>query len=562
MQKLFNRTTIAIGVSAAIVATAATYFTSTEDSGIYQISAEKQAFLAKKQAKKNAHPKRFDKPQEAVDFYIQQRAPIGETTIPNEKYGQALRHMANMAQYSIKSDKLLPARSKMNNANLNSATPVAPGVVKEWENLGPGNIGGRTRALIIDPQTPDIMYSAGVAGGIWKSTDAGANWAPLDDMMVNLAVTTLTLSPTDNKTIYAGTGEGFFNGDALRGDGVFKSVDAGETWQQIASTSNNPDFRYINKIEASVITENRLYAATRGGLFRSDDAGETWSQLMDATSWVGCLDIKLSNNGETEQLLLSCGSFGGATVYHSADAGETITPVIEDELLGRTTLTYSASNPNIAYALASTNQNDTSPYSLGFYKLYRSDDGGLTWEVKNSNTNENVINTLLLSNPVYGAFPLCGWGESQFYNQGWYDNIVQVDPINPDIVWAGGVDLWRSDDAGSNWDVVSRWWDDVTAPTYAHADQHTLVFHPNYDGETNKTLYVGNDGGIQRTDNTDGGTLGIDGICGAPVTDTVEWTSLNNDYAVTQFYHGAVYPDGTAFIGVTQDNGTNYVDES
>jgi len=562
MQKLFNRTTIAVCVSAALVATAATYLNNTDVSGVYQISPEKQAFLAQKQAKKNAHPKRFDKPQEAVDFYIQQRAPLGETTIPNERYGKALRHMANMQQYAIKSNKLMPARSQMSNVNMTGATPIAPGVVKEWENLGPGNIGGRTRALVIDPQTPETMYSAGVAGGIWKSTDAGENWVALDDMMVNLAVTTLTLSPTDNKTLYAGTGEGFFNGDALRGDGVFKSTDAGATWQQIESTSNNPDFRYINKIEASTLVEGRLFAATRGGLFRSDDAGETWSQLRDGTSWVGCLDIKLSNDGETEQMLLSCGSFGVATVYHSADGGETITPVIEDELLGRTTLTYSPSHPNIAYALAATNQNDATPYSLGFYKLYRSEDGGLTWEVKNSNTNDNVINTLLLSNPVYGAFPACGWGESQFYNQGWYDNIIQVDPINPEIVWAGGVDLWRSDDAGANWDVVSRWWDDVTAPTYAHADQHAIVFHPNYDGETNKTLFVGNDGGIQRTDNTDGGTLGIDGICGAPVTDTVNWTSLNNDYAVTQFYHGAVYPDGTAFIGGTQDNGTNWGGES
>ncbi|WP_444997134.1 GlyGly-CTERM sorting domain-containing protein [Aliikangiella sp. IMCC44359] len=558
MQKNIARTAVAVCVSSALIAGGAYHFGGTNETTSYQLSPEKQAFLAAKKAKKDKSPKRYDKPQEAHDFYVKQRAPLGEQALPTEKYAQAVQHMADMAQYSFKTNKQKPSRNQLRGSSLTDAKMTDPGVIKEWSNIGPGNIGGRTRALIIDPETPDTMYAAGVAGGIWKTTNAGQSWAALDDMMLNLAVTTLAFSPTDSNTIYAGTGEGFFNGDALRGDGIFKSTDGGATWSQLASTGSNTAFRYVNKVEASATVEGRVYAVTRAGVYRSNDGGTSWDEIMEAPDRIGCLDLKVRTDLETDELLVSCGSFDGATVYRSTDAGETFTPVIEDELLGRTTLAYAPSNQNIVYALASSNRNDTSSYRYGFYKLFRSADGGATWEVKNSTTNPNTISTLLLSNPVFAAYPECGWGPNRsFYNQGWYDNIIQVDPANPDIVWTGGIDLWRSDDAGANWDAVSRWWDDVDSPHYAHADQHTIVFHPDYDGDTNKTLFVGNDGGIQRTDNADSATLGVPGICGADVADTVTWTGLNNSYSVTQFYHGTAAPDGSFYFGGTQDNGTN-----
>ena len=86
-------------------------------------------------------------------------------------------------------------------------------------------------------------------------------------------------------------------------------------------------------------------------------------------------------------------------------------------------------------------------------------------------------------------------------NQGWYDNIIAVDPANPDIVWAGGIDLFRSDDGGANWGQASHWWfTRGVDPEYAHADHHTLVFHPGYNGTSNRMMYNGSDGGVYRTD--------------------------------------------------------------
>ena len=202
------------------------------------------------------------------------------------------------------------------------------------------------------------------------------------------------------------------------------------------------------------------------------------------------------------------------------------------------------------------------------------------------NNSANLQDTLLLSNPVNGALTQCGIGTSQMFNQGWYDNVIAVDPADPEKVWAGGVDLFRSDNGGVNWGVASYWWFQGNGtppnngdPQFVHADNHIIAFHPNYNGTTNQTMFAGNDGGLFKSDNAATGNVGYSNgatvgggtitpaspICGvafAPgalftVPDPVIWGPLNNGYAVTQFYHGLPYPNGQTYFGGTQDNGTN-----
>jgi photosystem II stability/assembly factor-like uncharacterized protein len=168
------------------------------------------------------------------------------------------------------------------------------------------------------------------------------------------------------------------------------------------------------------------------------------------------------------------------------------------------------------------------------------------------NTNINKLNTVLLSNPIIAFLSECNFGTSAFLNQGWYDNVIAVDPTNPDRVWAGGIDLFRSDDGGVNWGIASYWWADNTFPQYAHADHHVIVFHPQYDGVTNKVMFVGNDGGLFRTDDA----AALTSVDPCNPSGGMRWISLNNNYGVTQFYHGLPYPNGTAYLGGTQDNGT------
>ena len=181
----------------------------------------------------------------------------------------------------------------------------------------------------------------------------------------------------------------------------------------------------------------------------------------------------------------------------------------------------------------------------------------------NSVETTNANNKLLLSNPlVSGA---CFGAVVPSLSQGWYDNIIKVDPVNENVVWAGGIDLFRSDDGGRNFGAASYWYFDDDEPQYVHADQHEIVFHPDYDGSSNTTMYVTNDGGIYRTDDPFKPVAGDpcpfpDNPDDDPVVSSVTYESLNNGYEVTQFYHGdtgSSVPGGRdLYIGGTQDNGT------
>jgi hypothetical protein len=138
---------------------------------------------------------------------------------------------------------------------------------------------------------------------------------------------------------------------------------------------------------------------------------------------------------------------------------------------------------------------------------------------------------------------------------GWYNNVIAVDPRDANRVWAAGVDWFRSDDGGRNWGLAS--WGGSSLPSYSHVDQHHITFHPHYDGESNQIALIGNDGGIYRTTNARAATgSGPQAICNNGQGIQVAWTSLNRGYAVTQFYHGTPLPDGTQYLGGTQDNNT------
>lgn len=513
------------------------------------------------EARENRVPLPYDQPQEAQEYFVEKRRPSDAEGLPMRRYAAARRAMVERALFDIESRAPMSSLAVMRK----SGPAAMKAALGGWEELGPGNVGGRTRAFVFHPDfsTNGILYAAGVAGGVWKSSDSGASWTALADDMANLAVSSLVIDPGDANVLYAGTGEGYFAGDSARGAGIFKTLDGGVTWQQLAST-NNADFYYVNDLVVSQHDSDRVYAATRSGLWRSEDGGASWSLELTDPGAAGCLDLEARSDQPTDFLLASCGSFEPSTVYRNTDAGGSgvWAPVLPatvggDPFQGRTTLAIAPSDQDVMYALSAT-LDVASPLYLGFYKVSRSDDGGATWTTQVDNTAP-VPNNLLLSNPIFGSFIECGFDTVNFYfNQGWYDNTIAVDPADPDRVWAGGVDLFRSDDAGQSWGVASFWWFSFFSPYYAHADQHRLIFHPDYDGITNNTLFVGNDGGLYRTDNArDAVVTGPLATCSFFLPD-VNWTTNNNGYAVTQFYHGLPFPDGESYFGGTQDNGTQF----
>ena len=145
-----------------------------------------------------------------------------------------------------------------------------------------------------------------------------------------------------------------------------------------------------------------------------------------------------------------------------------------------------------------------------------------------------------------------------YYNQGWYDNVIAVDPTDANRVWAGGIDLWRSDNGGVDWGTGGYWWfGKGVDPQYHHADQHGIVFHPQYNGTSNKVMFSASDGGVERIDDARAPVnTTVAQLCGTPVAGGPTWVDRNNGYVTTQFYDGAVYPDGQSYFGGLQDNGT------
>ncbi len=553
--------------------------------------------------------KRFDQPAEAQERYLEKRLPKGMKDLPVERYFDALEEIKSMKRYSTADGKMYPSEKdapglkegtagQKPNSDGKSGEPDSvgstSGVLGTWTNLGPGNVGGRTRALLIDPGNANIMYAGATAGGIWKSTNGGASWVALDDFLANIAVNSMAFDPANSNIIYAGTGEGFFNGGAVRGAGIFKSTDAGATWTRLASTTG-ADFFFVQDIVVSNVNSQRVYAATQTGVHRSLDGGASWTNVLvsNATNGLnGAMDLVIRTDQTTDYIFAAVGTFAQSHIFRNTDAGGAgvWTDVYTEAQMGRTTLALAPSNQSIIYAMFTCNScpagtNPTFPnvdYSQGLLAVIRSTANGdsASWSDRIRNTSSTDLqSTLLLTNPLFATFTQCSGSGSQFFTQGWYDNVIAVDPTDPNIVWTAGIDVFRSDNGGTNWGVASFWWkqNNGTPPangdaTTVHADNHIIVFQPGYDGTTNQTMFIGNDGGIFKTTNAKAGNVGYatgttagggpitaaSAVCGnVPVANSVTWAPSNAGYQVTQFYHGLPYPNGTTFFGGTQDNGTN-----
>jgi hypothetical protein len=503
---------------------------------------------------------RFGDPDLAEEFYVNSRTgPIitrgpnpdrGVRTLSPSMYFPAMRQMREMARYSSRSRQVLPSAASSPgapgapDANFGDPSLAAPGAaLNSWTNIGPANQGGRTRALLIDPGNPNVMYAGGVAGGVWKSTDAGASWTPYGDQMANIGVVTLAFDPQDTSVLYAGTGEGVGNGDAVRGAGIFTSTDAGMTWSQLAST-NNANFYYTMQVLVSPRNSQRLWAATRIGIFRSLDAGGSWVNVLDASAVGGCTDMAMQVQSASGYVFASCGRTSAqGTVYRADDSDvSTFASILSLAGQGRSSIAVAPSDERVVYVLASQRNAGGGPGQYGLHGVYRSapDSSGVggNGDAFTTMRQGNVafastaakINQLLLSNPVIALLTECGMGTSSFSNQGWYDNVIAVDPMDANVVWAGGIDLWRSDNGGVDWGTAGYWWfDKGVDPQYHHADQHGIVFHPNYNGTSNKVMFSASDGGVERIDDARAPVnTTLASICGSPVAGSPTWTTARS----------------------------------
>jgi photosystem II stability/assembly factor-like uncharacterized protein len=387
-----------------------------------------------------------------------------------------------------------------------SAGTVGPGLAGlqngGWTWLGPGNIGGRVRSILVHPTVTSTLWCGGVDGGVWKSTNSGAAWFPLNDFMANLAIASMVLDPTNPNILYAGTGEAMYNFDAIRGAGIFKSTDGGTTWYQLPSTINT-FFQYVGRLAVCPTNHLVLLAATRSGVFRSVDGGTNWTQRLTTE----CVDVTYHPSDGSQALASGYDS----QAFYSQDGGQSWTaasgfPVLSGFVVGRIELAYAPSNPNVVFASVDNNSGE----------MYMSTDGGRNFALRST-------------------------GYQYLGGQGWYDNVIWVDPTVTNVLVVGGIDLWRSTDGGVTLTKISDW---QLAPASAHADHHAIVSVPGFNGASVRTVYFGNDGGVYRAADV------------YTVSQNSGWQELNNNLGLTQFYGGAGNVTSGVVVGGTQDNGS------
>ena len=377
----------------------------------------------------------------------------------------------------------------------------------KWQESGPDKVGGRTRAILIDKNNIQNIYVGSVSGGLWKSTNAAQTWFKVNDKEANLSVS--SICQIENGHIFYGTGEQV--GTGYIGNGIYKSTDG----VAFANLNNTENFKYVYKLVAHA---NTIYASTDKGLFKSTDEAASWVALKE-TNYTSphyiVDDVAIASNGNIYASVKG-------VLYKSTD-GSTLNKIndLPSADISNVKIDIAPSNPNYVYCSISFDTKNN-PFDDDYYdfNIYRTTDGK-AWSSIRGNYNSNF---------------------QPFKAQGGYNNIIKVYPKNENKIILGGVDTYTWD-TENGWQQVSYWVGNQGINMnsyYLHADQHAIVFHPDYDGTTNKRIFFGNDGGVFISEN-DGATF----------------TSFNLKYNVTQFYNVAAGPKGKWLAGA-QDNGTQY----
>ncbi len=363
----------------------------------------------------------------------------------------------------------------------------------KWRNIGPHR-GGRVVAVAGDPVDDKTFYFGAVAGGVWKTDDAGDHWYNISDgQFTTAAVGAIAIADSDPNVIYVGTGESSIRSNVSHGDGVYKSTDAGKTWANIGLS----DTRHISRIKIHPNNPDLVYVSALGhawgkndqrGVFRSKDGGATWEKVLYKNEGAGAIDLTMDATNprilyaaiwQAQRLPWSMESGGpDSGIWKTTDGGDNWTDITRNpglptgENIGKIGISVSPANPNKVYALIEADQNG----------LYRSDDGGANWEFIND--------------------------DPSLHTRNWYYTHIYADPGDENTVWVMEQQFLKSIDAGKTF----------TSIPVPHGDNHDMWVDPKNPDR----IIEGNDGGA------------IVSFNGA-----ASWSTIMNQ-PTSQFYHVTV----------------------
>jgi photosystem II stability/assembly factor-like uncharacterized protein len=394
--------------------------------------------------------------------------------------------------------------------------------VANWVPIGPQPVNllygrdpssGRVSSVAVDPLNSNIVYAAAAGGGLWKTTDGGGTWTPLTDNLPRLSSGCVAVDPVNDQIVYYGQGELHYSIDSYPGSGVYQSTDGGQNWQQVPLPGG---IYYTGKIAIAPSNDSVIYVCGYYDIYKSTDLGKTWTELNLVPDKYGAVQDIAVDPHDPNTLYAAKGSYYSSSsdtsfgVFKSTDGGSSwfkqSTGLPPSGQIERIQIAISQTNNQIIYASIY----GPNPLKSGqdTTRAYKSSDGGQSWRSLNVN------------NLDYGG------------GQGWYNNFVAVDPTDSNIVYLGGVDLWKSTDGGSSWLNYTHAYTTGTV----HPDQHSISFQAG----NGNVFYLGNDGGVWKTLN--GGA---------------QFLSCNSNLQITQFYAVGIDPSNSSLTyGGTQDNGT------
>ncbi len=440
-----------------------------------------------------------DSPELYAQYYHDIRTRNGELQ-PSYPFNYKIKEL-------LKAKNVKSARELANVSSSNSL---------EWTERGPGNVSGRTRGIIVDPDDPtlDTWFVGSVGGGVWKTTNAGDSWTETTKSLTNLATSALAMAMSNHDVIYVGTGEGFNNVDEIDGSGIWKTTDRGLTWEQLESTDNE-QFGNIMRIVVDPNDENIVLAASSPGfnggtlgskIFRSTDGGESWESVYDA----GSNDVQ-QIVADPSNFNILYATINSPKVIKSTNAGVTwFNSSNGISQVARMELAVSPVDPNRIYISADGGSNGTT--------FYYSTDAGNKW-IK--------------------VTPNIGW----LGGQGWYDNTIAAHPYDADICYVGGINLWKvkvvSEGEITLTNVTDGYGQYGGSSKGVHVDHHNIALVKKDEAAQTFRFINGNDGGVSFSDN--GGTT---------------FSQPKNGYNTTQFYGVDKKNGASAYIGGMQDNST------
>ena len=430
-----------------------------------------------------------------------------------------------------------------------------------WQNRGPYNLGGRTRAIALDVTDENIILAGQVSGGMWRSTDGGNSFAKCTQAQQIHSTTCVVQDRRAGKTNvwYYGTGESYGIVNAagfsaqFSGNGIFKSTDGGVNWAQLPSTvSNTPttlaqkrDFDFVWEMvtDQSNAAQDEVYAAVVNGVWRSIDGGTSWSPVLgldtSASSAISeYTDIAITTDGVLYASISSESPSKG--IWRSADGVNwvNITPAGFPVSYSRTEIGIAPGDESQVYFVTQAPGTGSTGHALWKYKYLSGDGSGANgiWSDRTANI------------PNDHCFGFYTFDFRKYSSQSSYDMFVSVHPSDTNLIFLGGTNIFRNTDGFTStaYDWIGGYQCDTNQysnyvyPNH-HPDQHKLLFLPS----DNSKAISANDGGLMKTENV--------------FAPTVSWQLMNNNYNTGQFYTCAIEPGNTTsemITGGLQDNGT------